>query len=792
MPGSRVAPVVESHSNRLSAQDLGIDALLGNSALDRPLRITVFPNLFGRQSEERVLTLRGLAAYIGATTAPTKSELPLLKLATFGTLRSPGGSLRHDANLVSIEGVEGDHDSGAMGFDEACDRIRAARRAAVVFTTPKHTPALPRWRVLIPTSVPRHPNERDALCKRLNADLGGCLAPESLTRSQAFYFGRAGESPDFRIEVIDGDAIDTGAELPIDGGPADTDGSRPANDYDEEAAAGFCAAPDWAKITNAMAAIPATDREVWLKVGMALHAGASGTEDALELWSQWSKSDAKFSARDQRKTWDGFGRGRPGPKVGLGTLFELAGRNGWKQPSADDSAPESMDETSRRALTEDGVALAFADRFSGQLVYDHTSATWFQWTGTHWRREASRLAFDWARETCREMARAKPKSAAAKALAKASAAGAVERFAQADRAFARTGDQFDCDPWLIGTPGGTVDLRTGGVRPGDPDDFITKVAAAAPISQATFNAVLDCPRWLAFLEDACGGDAGVIRFLQQWFGYNLTGVTREQALLFVYGPGGSGKGTAVNTFADVLGDYAINVDMATLTASKHDRHSTELARLKGARMARASETEQARAWAENRIKTLTGEDMITARFMRQDDFEFQPTFKLTIFGNNRPTLQSVDQAIRRRFNVLPFTHQPAVRDDTLGARLRAEASGILTWGIQGCLDWQANGLIRPAAVLDATESYFAEQDTLGQWLADQCETGPAFTCLSATLWSSWSAFAMRRGEQPAQKIFPEILVQRGFPRIKDTLGIRGRGHAGLRVRNEPDVFDEET
>ena len=254
-------------------------------------------------------------------------------------------------------------------------------------------------------------------------------------------------------------------------------------------------------------------------------------------------------------------------------------------------------------------------------------------------------------------------------------------------------------------------------------------------------------------------------------------------LLCLSGRGGGGKGTAINTIGDVLGEYAINVGMETLTASKHERHTTELARLHGARMARASETEKGRAWAENRIKNLTGQDTVTARFMRQDDFEFVPQFKLTIFGNNRPSLKDVDTAIKRRFMVLPFDHPPATKDVNLPERLKAEWPGILSWLITGCLDWQRHGLCRPAIVDRATDDYFAEQDTFGQWLGECCETGPRLADSTDQLWESWRMYALSNGEEAGsrKRTFPETLQQRGFEAIKDQYGIRGRGYRGVRV-----------
>lgn len=432
------------------------------------------------------------------------------------------------------------------------------------------------------------------------------------------------------------------------------------------------------------------------------------------------------------------------------------------------------------AFNEDGVALAFVARFRDQLRFDHHAGQWYRWMGTHWQPQETRLAFAWCRDTCRAMALAGVKDPATRALAKAATAAAVERLAQADQALAVTSADWDRDPWLLGTPGGTVELRTGELRPARPDDRITKQASAAP------SDARDCPRWLAFLAEATSCDIGLIRFLQQWAGYCLTGDTREHALLFIYGPGGNGKSVFLNTLTGILGDYCRTAGMEVFSATKEGRHPQELARLKGARMVCASETEEGRAWAEVRIKQLTGGDTITARFMRQNDFEFRPEFKLVVIGNHKPVLQNVDAAARRRFNVVPFDCRPANPDPELEAKLRAEWPGILAWMIAGCRDWQAHGLQRPRKVLDATAEYFEEQDTFGRWLAEGCEIGRAHVSTVPVLWDSWTCFASSEGESAMRrnKGFTDALRARGFKPIKDTHGIRGRGFQGLKPRDD--------
>ena len=272
----------------------------------------------------------------------------------------------------------------------------------------------------------------------------------------------------------------------------------------------------------------------------------------------------------------------------------------------------------------------------------------------------------------------------------------------------------------------------------------------------------------------------MILYLQRVLGYTLTGDTREHALFFIYGSGKNGKSVFLNTAAKILGSLATTAAMDTFAASRGDRHPTELARLDGARLVSASETEEGRAWAEARIKQLTGGDPIAARYMKQDFFTFLPRFKLLIVGNHQPSLHNVDPATRRRFHIIPFTHTPPAPDLELERKLEGEHGRILAWMIEGCMDWQRNGLTRPAAVAAATEEYFESQDMMGQWIAECCYVGESRWETPAALFSSWSGFARANGEEAGNtKSFGAGLDRRGYPASKSN-GIRKRTGISLR------------
>jgi putative DNA primase/helicase len=359
-------------------------------------------------------------------------------------------------------------------------------------------------------------------------------------------------------------------------------------------------------------------------------------------------------------------------------------------------------------------------------------------------------------------------------LLSAKTIAAVERLARSDPRLAASVDQWDRDPWLLNTPDGTIELQTGRMREHRREDYITKITAVGPGG--------DCPRWRRFLSRVTRADDELAAFIQRMLGYSLTGSTQDHALFFCHGGGANGKTVLLSTVAGILGDYHTTAPIETFTASVTDRHPTELAALRGARLVTASETQEGRQWDETKVKLLTGGDKISARFMRGDFFEFIPQFKLVIAGNHRPTLRTVDEAIRRRLNLIPFTVTipPAERDPELTEKLKAEWPGILGWMIEGCLAWQRQGLNPPAAVREATASYMDAEDSVATWLSECCSRDPNAWESSTALFDSWSMWARGAGETiGSQKSFVQNLEKgRGLTpkRNRD-----GRGFQGVRL-----------
>jgi len=448
---------------------------------------------------------------------------------------------------------------------------------------------------------------------------------------------------------------------------------------------------------------------------------------------------------------------------------------------SDQLAPECSD---------DDIAAQHLQRMQGNTLWCEMWGRWMVWNGDRWLRDETNMVLDVVRQSCRlvannvlgnpELDPGKRQRQADK-IASYRTISNVERLARTYRAVATHPDEWDRDLWALNTPGGVVNLRTGASRPHAPEDRFTKMTAVAPGGA--------CPTWLQFLQRATGGDDKLIAFLKRMCGYALTGEVREHALFFVYGTGGNGKGTFLNTITHIMGDYQRVSGAETFTESPGDRHTTELARLQGARLVTAQETEEGKRWAESRIKALTGGDPITARFMRQDDFTFLPQFKLVIVGNHKPAFRSVDDAIKRRLHLIPFTTviPAAEKDPLLADKLRAEAAGILAWMIEGCLEWERDGLMPPQIVKESTAEYLGAEDSLQQWIDECCDIGPGFES-SKALFYSWTKWCELSGEYVGtMKRLMAKLESRGILTGQKMRHVRGC--QGIKIKRDDEEYE---
>jgi putative DNA primase/helicase len=393
--------------------------------------------------------------------------------------------------------------------------------------------------------------------------------------------------------------------------------------------------------------------------------------------------------------------------------------------------PVSSIRPKRPRMSGDGADrtdLRNAERYvadhAATLRYVGTWSKWLAWDGKRWVTDDVGAAERLAKDTVRRMlddARADLEAdldGARKAISWAVASHDAKRI-RAMVSLARSAPELavrfealDAEPWALNVANGTLDLRTGALRPHDPRELHTKLA---PVP---FDPSATCPTWEAFLARAMAGNARLLDFLARLAGYTLTGVIREHVLGFLFGGGANGKSTYLSTLHAVMGDYAVRAGTGLLFASRGERHPTELTTLFGARLVTCSEVADGVAFDEARVKDLTGGDLISARRMREDLWTFAPSHKLYLAGNHKPQVRGQDDGIWRRIRLVPWlvTVPPGERDPELPEKLRAELPGILAWAVRGCLAWQREGLGEPQEVLDATAGYRADSDPLREFV----------------------------------------------------------------------------
>jgi putative DNA primase/helicase len=445
-------------------------------------------------------------------------------------------------------------------------------------------------------------------------------------------------------------------------------------------------------------------------------------------------------------------------------------------------------EAGSRAKTEipeySDFALAdmFAERYGDTFRHVTNRNDWYFYDGRVWTPDDKLNRYTFARELCSELARKCPEEPVKKSLTHANTIADVIKVVGYDAGMKALVNEFDSNQMLLNTQNGVVDLRSGSIRPHRYEDYFSQITSCGVGG--------DCPVWFEFLKRVTCGDDDLVAYLRRVFGYALTGSTKEHALFFLYGSGANGKSKFLEAIAGILNTYHRTAAMQTFIVATNDQHPTDLAGLVGSRAVTASETERGRTWDENKIKTITGGDEVSARFMRGDFFSYVPQFKIIIAGNNKPKLKSTDEAIRRRFNLIPFlaTIPPEERDLDLGEKLKAEYAGILKWAIEGCLEWQRIGLAAPAIVRDATDEYIKSQNVVSNWIEERCDIGYGLRALSNDLYANFKAWAHNAGEESLkQGDFNKALEDMKYSSKKTNVG---RTWEGLKLRSDDiDRFD---
>lgn len=398
------------------------------------------------------------------------------------------------------------------------------------------------------------------------------------------------------------------------------------------------------------------------------------------------------------------------------------------------------------AFSEEQVALAFAAKQEGRMVYDHTQNQWFLFSNGKWTADGIGAANDRAREFLRALQGTPGISEGErKAMGKLVFCRNVLEFTKSDPRIAVHQGVWDADAWLLGVPGGVVELKTGKTREAKPGEYISRTTIVAPDKPSS-----DPVLWRSFLIECTANDLETISFLQRLCGYFLTGDVTEEMLAFLYGSGGNGKGVFVTTVTTILGLYAVSAPMDAFSADSRMPVEYYRARMAGARLVTASETEAGRTWAESQIKELTGNEApVSARQPYGRPFEYWAQYKLMFVGNHAPRLKGRSKAMERRLRIIPFDNEPLEPDHTLKKRLEAEYPAILRWMIEGCLAWQEQRLGTAAAVAAKTTEYFDLQDSFGRWLSERCTLDGSLSAKPGALYADFRSWGQNNGEHVA-------------------------------------------
>jgi len=456
------------------------------------------------------------------------------------------------------------------------------------------------------------------------------------------------------------------------------------------------------------------------------------------------------------------------------------------------AAPHELPQYGETAMSRE-----YAKQHADSYRYVPEWGQWLAWDGTRWRPDVAGRARLAAKSLCDEFADLVrtdklfgsadgARERAALRVQSKRTVDAVLDLATVEQALVVRSSQLDANEWLLNTPSGTINLLDGSMREHRRGDFITKTTSVGPA-----DADVQCGVFERFLREVTCGDAALADYLQRALGACLSGALTDHWLMFWFGPGRNGKNTLGDLVGEILGDYAKHVPVQTLMADEHgNRHPTEIANLRGLRLAISSEIGEGEHWAENRVKELTGDAMLSGRLMRQNFFEFRRTHKHLVYGNHRPMLRIVDPAMAARLHIVPFDATFSLEqgnlDPLMPQRLRAEAPAILAWLIAGHIKWREDGSLKRCERVEAsTRDYLESQSTLDQWVEDRCSIvaddgrGGRQWLKASELYADFAQWKRDRGEHPLSQTRWGEWMERRYRRVRAD----GKRYVGVYLRS---------
>lgn len=442
-------------------------------------------------------------------------------------------------------------------------------------------------------------------------------------------------------------------------------------------------------------------------------------------------------------------------------------------------------------LTDAGNAEYFVSLYGDKMRYDHRRLRWLEWDGVRWHEDPDGKVLRMALAACRARYKAAasiPDLEKRKDISKYTIESEARARLEACLAIAKcllpiadSGEHWDENPWQLCVKNGVIDLKTGELMPGNQTDRITMQ------SPVTYDAGAKAPRWELFLNEVFAGDSDLISWQQKYLGYCLSGDTREQILVMGHGSGANGKGRELAILRYVLGDYAYDAPFSTFELAARAVIPNDLAALVGRRFVTSSETNTGTRFNEARIKALTGQDAVTARFLHCEFFTFQPTAKYFLAVNHCPRVHDDSYGFWRRVRLIPFTQEfkGANDDKMLLDKLITEAPGILNWLIEGCLRWQKEGMEpTPECVSRATTEYQSDSDPLSEFILDECIMNPRATGKSIALYKAYQKYCRDQGMTDKEIMSTTAFGRRMSQKFKKSHKEGGTIYSGVALKTD--------
>ena len=540
---------------------------------------------------------------------------------------------------------------------------------------------------------------------------------------------------------------------------------------------------------------PDCDRDVWLKVCWAGRHGLGDTVEALDLFIKWSRGElhnkeaSQFTCeQDVLDVWNSYDSTRDGG-ITVSTLYHFARLNGWQVSIAAAPTTENITDCTPGDIANGKL---FASLMQDRLIFNPSRTRWMHYAGGVFnlceRGEEMAAAKGVAEKLLAAVFKAiqakgaddpKVKKWSANAMRVQLQKGleAMLELAKSEPGMSVPMTAFDADPMLLCVRNGVLDLKRGILIAHDPKMLLTRRAEADYLPDAT------CRLFEKFISDIFDGDGETGSSVQRYLGYSLTGDVSEEKLAFAYGSGANGKSVLANVLTVVLGTYCMTAPASMLEVQGNNSGPRpDLARLAGARLVLANETNEGKAWDSQTVKQIVSTERLATRFLYSDYFEYQPTAKVIVRGNHKPTIHDSGDGMWRRVDLWPFERQFAVaeRDTRLLEKLLAERDGILAWMVRGCSEWQRSGLKQSQKISDASLSYRKDCDVIGQWLTDQCELAPAYVEDTGTLYNSYRMWSESCGLRTISKqAFGRKLPNHGLASITSN---SVRKVQGVRIR----------